>query len=108
MVMARIIIAHSLYTRTQVKYRTATRITSSIYSIKNSWYVETFLVSKYNPNVIFVAQILGIYKVCKLPYIPKAEFYLLRGHIPRGGCRMLFHDLRAGGGGGGARGVQTW
>src|SRR6266545_7909829 len=90
MVMARIIIAHSLYTRTQVKYRTATRITSSIiYSIKNSWYVETFLVSKYNPNVIFVAQILGIYKVCKIPYIPKAEFYLLRGHIYLGNVLSL-------------------
>ncbi len=87
--MARIIIAYSLYTRTQVKYRTATRITSSIYSIKNSGYVETFLVSKYNPNVIFVAQILGIYKVCKLPYIPKAEFYLLRGHIYLGNVLSL-------------------
>ena len=88
MVMVRIIIAYSVYTRTQVKYRTATRITS-IYSIENSWYVETFLASKYNPNVISVAQILGIYKVCKLPYIPKSKFYLLQGHIYLGNVSSL-------------------
>jgi len=59
---AGILLAYNVYTRTWVKYKTATRITSSIHSIENFWYVKTFLVSKYNSNVIFVAQILGIYK----------------------------------------------
>jgi len=86
---AGILLAYNVYTRTRVKYKTATRITSSIHSIKNFWYVKTFLVSKYNPNVIFVAQILGIYKVCKLPYILKAEFYLLQGHIFLGNVSSL-------------------
>ena len=87
--MAGILLAYNVYTRTRVKYKTATRITSSIHSIENLRYVKIFLVSKYNPNVISVAQILGIYKVCKPPYIPKAEFYLLQCHIYLGNVLSL-------------------
>ena len=52
-----------------------------MYSIENLPYVDRFLVLKFNPNVIPVVQIQGIYKVCNLPYILKLEFYWLQGYI---------------------------